>query len=81
MTNPNCHTCRDYDCDYYGSDRVACENWTSDENGKQPHGPDPFAALEARIRGLDSELADVKARLAMFDRILAAVVHAQDDID
>lgn len=79
--NPlTCHTCTDADCPRRGTDAPQCEDWTNEPQADEGTGPNPLAALEARIRGLDSEMRDVQAKverlLAEWHRVIASIIAA-----
>jgi hypothetical protein len=73
-----CRTCRWIDCPTLGSDQQACENWTSDPNGEVPNVADPFAALEARIRGIEERVERVEM---MVSRMVTSMITALADVD
>jgi hypothetical protein len=76
----SCFTCTAQDCDRAGTDNPSCEDWSNEPRPVADAGPDPLAALEARLRGLDSDLQDVRAKVETltdeWHRVIASIVAA-----
>jgi hypothetical protein len=77
--NPlNCHSCTDEDCPKRGTDNASCEDWTNEPSASEDTGPNPLAALEARVSSLDSGLRDLQAEVERLSgewhRVIASIV-------